>query len=98
MTRITIPESRLRANVYTESRYAEFVERAEVRRVLDLRLPVARAEDVLRSKIWMFEDLSRRPAQRLSDLADITRMIDANPRLYEGVPHAILQRIASLGA
>jgi len=95
---ITAADSRLRANVFTETRYAEFVERAEMRNVFDLDLPIARLEDVLRTKVWAWQDTSRKPAKRFYDLADIARLIESYPKLQPQVPPAALQRIAMLGA
>lgn len=95
---ITAADSRLRANVYTETRYAELVERAEMRNVFDLDLPIARLEDVLQTKVWAWQDTSRKPAKRLYDLADIARLIESYPKLQPQVPPPALQRIAMLGA
>lgn len=94
---ITTADSRLRANVYTESRYAPFVERAERRTVFDLNLPVARLEDVLLAKVWAWQDTSRKPALRLYDLADIARLLESYPKLQPQVPPIALQRIGMLG-
>lgn len=95
---ITAADSRLRANVYTESRYAEFVDRAEMRNAFDLNLPVARLEDALQARIWAWQDVSRKPAKRMHDLADIARLIELYPKLQTLVPPVALQRIAMIGA
>src|ERR1700693_2735 len=44
--------SNLRVQFQTDPRYADFVERASIREVLGLQLPVATVEDVLQGKIW----------------------------------------------
>ena len=85
--------SDLRAQVQTDPRYAEFVERAAPREVLGLVLPVASLKDVLRGKVWAVQDPSRRPSKRQKDLADIARLLEAHPRLRNQVPADILSRL-----
>lgn len=94
---ITAAESRLRANVHTESRYAEFVERAEQRVVFDLDLPVARLEDVMRARVWDWQDVSRKATIRMYALADIARLLESYPKLKPLVPPDALQRLAMVG-
>lgn len=95
---ITAAGSDLRVNVFTESRYAEFVQHAAMKQVLGMTLPVASVEDVLRGKIWLYEDVSRKKSKRLSDTADIARLLEANPKLRAHVPERILRQIESVGA
>ena len=85
--------SRLRVQIQTDPRYASFVERASVRDVLDLKLPVAQVEDVLHGKIWAASDPKRRASKRQKDLADIARLIENYPRLRSEVPPDILARL-----
>lgn len=85
--------SDLRAQIQTDPRYFAFVDRAAVRDVLGLRLPVAALEDVLQGKVWAVTDTSRRPSKRQKDLADIARLIEAHPELRRRVPADILARL-----
>jgi hypothetical protein len=78
--------SDLRVQIQTDPRYAPFVERAETRELLGLRLPVASLEDVLQGKVWAVSDPARRPSKRQKDLADIARVLEAYPALREHVP------------
>lgn len=94
---ITHPESSLRVHVLTETRYAEFVERAVPRALLGLTLPVAALEDVLRGKLWALEDPVRSPVQRQKDLLDIARLVEAHPALRSQVPAALQQRLLAFG-
>jgi len=55
-----------------------------------LRLPVAAPEDVLQGKIWAVQDAERRPSKRQKDLADIARLLEAQPALRERVPAEVL--------
>ena len=90
---VSLRGSDLRVQVQTDPRYAEFVGRAARRDVLGLTLPVAALEDVLRGKVWAALDPERRPSKRQKDLADIARILEANPRLRVAVPAEILARL-----
>lgn len=90
---VSLHGSHLRAQIQTDPRYASFVERAEVREVLGLELPVARVEDVLQGKVWAAMDPTCRPSKRQKDLADIARLIEMDPPLRERVPAEVLGRL-----
>lgn len=83
-------DSDLRLQIQTDPRYEAFVTRARVRDVLGLRLPVAAPEDVLQGKIWAIQDEGRRPSKRIKDLADISRLIEADLELRKRVPADVL--------
>jgi len=86
-------QSDVRIQIQLDPRYAPFVDRATVRRVLDLDVPVAAIEDVLLGKIWAVQDSSRRSSKRQKDLADIARVIEAFPNLRETLPADVRQRL-----
>ncbi len=88
--KVSAPGSDLRVQIQTDPRYAPFVERAETRELLGLRLPVARLEDVLQGKVWAVSDPERRPTKRQKDLADIARILEASPARRERVPAGVL--------
>src|SRR5439155_20593984 len=92
---VSAPGSDLRAQVQTDPRYYPFVDRAEPREVLGVRVPVARLEDVLQGKIWAATDATRRPSKRQKDLADIARLLEAHPDLRPQVPSEVLARLES---
>jgi hypothetical protein len=83
--------SNLRVQFQTDPRYGEFVERASVREVLGLQLPVASIEDVLQGKIWAALHPDRRSTKRKKDLLDIERLLESFPGLKGRVPDDILQ-------
>jgi hypothetical protein len=85
--------SDLRVQLQTDPRYAAFVERASVRDVLGLSLPVAAVEDVLQGKVWAVQDPKRRPSKRQKDLADISRLLEAHPELRPSVSQDVLARL-----
>ena len=87
--------SDLRVQFQTDSRYADFVERASDREVLGITLPVASLDDVLRGKVWAAQDPDRRASKRQKDLADIARLLEAHPHLRDQVPAEILSRLIS---
>lgn len=90
---VSEPGSDLRVQLQTDPRYAPFVDRATVRDVLGLPLPVACLEDVLQGKVWAALDLDRRPSKRQKDLADIARLLEAYPSLRQQVPPQVLSRL-----
>jgi hypothetical protein len=83
---LTLPGSDLRIQLKTDPRYQDFIARGEPRRVLGYPLHVAAARDVLQGKMWAQEDAARRLSKRQKDLADILRLIEANPELGEHLP------------
>lgn len=85
--------SDLRVQIQLDPRYPPFAERANERDVLGERLPVARVEDVLQGKIWAVHDPERRASWRQKDLADIARLIEAEPALRAHVPQDVLGRL-----
>ncbi len=94
---ITAPNSQLEVNVHTDSRYIEFVTRAERRTALGLVLPVARLEDVLQEKIDSSQAPTRVGWKRLKDLSDILRLLEAYPKLRAQTPPNILAKFHAVG-
>lgn len=90
---VSQPGSDLRVQVQMDPRYASFVDRASVRDVLGIPLPVAAIEDVLQGKVWAATDSTRRPSKRRKDLLDVERIVEAYPHLRDRLPPAILTQI-----
>ncbi len=90
---VTILDSDVRVQIQTDERYGSFVERASIRAVLGLELPVASVEDVLQGKIWAVLDSERRGSKRQKDLADIARILENYPQYRSKVPQEILERL-----
>jgi hypothetical protein len=91
---ISSPASDLRVQFQTDPRYGDFVERASVRDVLGLNLPVAGIEDVLQGKIWVASDPTRRATKRRKDLLDIERILEAYPQLRTRLPEELLRLLS----
>ena len=89
---VSAPSSDLRVQFQTDPTYASFLQRAAVRDVLGIPLPVAHVEDVLQGKIWAARDPAP-PSKRQKDLADIARLIEAFPALRPRVPGDVLARL-----
>lgn len=90
---VSLAGSDLRVQFQTDPRYSAFVEGAEPRDVLGLRMPVASLENVLTGKVWAVQDPGRRPSKRQKDLADIARLIETHPHLRDLVPREVLSRL-----
>ena len=90
---VSAPESKLQVQIQTDPRYFDFVERAEIRDVMDFQLPVAQLEDLLKGKIWAFSDTTRRKSKRQKDLADIARIIEVARELREQLPDELLSKL-----
>jgi hypothetical protein len=91
---VASPGSQLRVQIQLDPRYFGFPERASIRDVLGLNLPVAAVEDVLDGKVWAALDSTRRPSKRRKDLLDIERLLEAQPRLRSRVPAEILAKLS----
>jgi hypothetical protein len=60
-------------------RYQDFPNRAVPANVLGVPVKVAAIEDLIRSKVWAYNDPERRPAKRFKDAADIANLVEAFP-------------------
>ena len=90
---VSSPQSKLQVQVQTDPRYFDFVERAEMRDVMDFQLPVAQIEDILKGKVWAAMDTTRRKSKRQKDLADIARILEVSPELRAQVPAELLSKL-----
>ena len=90
---LTTDKSDLRIQLQTDSRYQDFISRAESRTVLGYNMKVANIEDVFQGKIWAYSDDQRRKSKRQKDLADIVRLIEVKPSLAKQLPASIKKRI-----
>ncbi len=91
---ISAAGSDLLVPIQTDERYFGFPDRAAIRDVLGLPLPVAQKEDLLQGKVWAVSDAARRPSKQRKDLLDIERMLEAFPELHDLVPASVRRRLA----
>ncbi len=89
-------ESDLRIQIQTDQRYQSFITGAQDQTVLGYPMKVAVIEDLLRGKVWAYQDKRRRPSKRQKDLADIIRLVEVRPELEESLPPDIRGRIKEL--
>jgi hypothetical protein len=54
---------------------------------------VASLDDTLKGKIMACSDASRRQSKRIKDLADIARLVESHPRLWNSLPAELQQRV-----
>lgn len=56
-------------------------------------LRVASLEDTLLGKVLAWQDKSRRQSKRSKDFTDIVRLVEAHPKLWEGLLEELKQII-----
>jgi len=90
------PGSKLQVQIQLDPNLSQYVERAEVRDVLGLPLPVASPADLLASKAAAAMEPRRRPSKRGKDLLDLARLTDVFPELRSTLPPELAERIRAL--
>ncbi len=77
----------------TEDFYRDVPSRAVPADVHGILMRVASLEDTLRGKVKAWSEPARRQSKRLKDLADIARLVEAHPRLWDGLPDVLKGQI-----
>ena len=85
--------SKLNIQFTTDSRYQDFLANAAEREVLGLRIPVASLEDIVRGKVWAWQDEQRRSTKRKKDELDLMRIAEAYPQLRSLLPRQIVEQL-----
>jgi len=75
--------SKVGIQLTTEGSYRDFAERGVAADVHGILLRVASLEDTLTGKVRAWSDPTRRQSKRLKDLADIARLVESHPELWE---------------
>jgi hypothetical protein len=88
-----LPGSRLRLQITINSRYAEFPARAQDGKIFDVAVPVAALADLVRGKIWAYQDEGRRASKRAKDRADLIRLAEGHPSVISQVPAGLIPEI-----
>lgn len=86
-------ESKLSLQLTTDPRYQGFPSRAERREVLGRIVPVAALTDVIRGKVWAWQDKNRRLTKRKKDELDLLRIAEAHPHLAAPMPVEIVRQL-----
>lgn len=79
----------------TEAFYRDFPSRAVPADVHGILLRVASLEDTLRGKIKAWSEPERRQSKRIKDLADIARLVEAHPQLWDLLTDELKKQIRS---
>ena len=81
----------------TEAFYSDFPSRAVPADVPGILLRVASLEDTLSGKIKAWSEPERRQSKRIKDLADIARLVEAHPQLWESLTDDLKKQIDTPG-
>jgi hypothetical protein len=87
------PGSELNVQFTTDSRYQDFLAGAIQRRVLGVAVPVASLEDIVRGKVWAWQDKQRRSTKRKKDELDLMRIGEAQSQLRRLIPAEIVKQL-----
>ena len=77
----------------TEDFYRDFPSRAVPADVHGILLRVASLEDTLRGKMKAWSEPERRQSKRIKDLADIARLVEAHPQLWDLLTNDLKQQV-----
>jgi hypothetical protein len=89
----TMPGSELRIQFSLDPRYQEFVADTKAKKVLGEQVPVASLVNVVRGKLWAWNDDARRPTKRKKDELDLMRILEAYPELRSKMPKEISDQV-----
>jgi hypothetical protein len=75
--------SKISIQLSTEDFYKDFPTRSIPADIHGILMRVASLEDTLRGKIKAWRDMERRQSKKIKDLADIARLVENHPRLWD---------------
>jgi len=81
----------------TEEFYRDFPSHAVPADVHGILLRVASLEDTLRGKMKAWSEPARRQSKRIKDLADIVRLVEAHPHLWDSLSDDLKQQVQHPG-
>jgi hypothetical protein len=87
------PGSELNVQFTTDPRYQDFLAGATECEVLGVQVPVASLEDIVRGKVWAWQDEQRRSTKRKKDELDLMRIAEAHPALRRLIPAEIVKQL-----
>lgn len=86
---ITHKDSNLKIQIQRDERYQEFIKKAKLHTVLGYNMMVAQKKDILRGKLWAYQDTDRDELKRDKDLLDIKRLVRKYPKITKLLPEEI---------
>ena len=87
------PGSKLNVRFTTDDRYQDFLGNLTRREVLGVVVPVASLENIVRGKVWAWQDEQRRSTKRKKDELDLMRIAESHPQLRERIPAQIVKQL-----
>lgn len=88
-----IRESKLNVQFTTDPRYQDFLGSETEREVLGIRVPVASLENIIRGKVWAWQDSTRRSSKRKKDELDLLRIAETYPEMRRLIPAEIVAQL-----
>ena len=85
--------SKLNAQFTTDERYQDFLSDTSERDVLGMLVPVATLENIIRGKVWAWQDAERRLSKRKKDELDLIRIAESRPDLGHLIPAEIANQL-----
>ena len=85
--------SKVSIQLSTEGFYRDFPSRSVPADVHGILLRVASLEDTLRGKMKAWSESGRRQSKRIKDLADIARLVEAHPRLWDSLSDELKRQV-----
>lgn len=85
--------SQVSIQLSTEDVYLSFPSRSVPADVHGILLRVASLDDTLTGKILAWKDTSRRQSQRIKGFADIARLVESHPNLWNRLPNELKPQI-----
>ncbi len=86
-------QSKISLQLSTEDFYRQFPARAVPADVHGILLRVASVEDTLSGKVKAWRTDSRRQSKRLKDLADIARLLETHPQLWDSLGNDVKEQL-----
>jgi hypothetical protein len=86
-------DSKLNLQFTTDLRYQDFLGSESERQVLGIAVPVATLENIIRGKVWAWQDATRRLSKRKKDELDLLRIAEAYPELRRLIPAQIVEQL-----
>jgi hypothetical protein len=90
---VTAEDSGLMLVIERDPRFGAFVARSVACELLERYLPVAGAEDLLRSRLWRWPEPDRSPVERAKLVYDVARLVEAFPHFEDLVPDDLRRRL-----
>lgn len=89
--------SKVSIQLTTEDMYRDFASRGVAADVHGILMRVASLEDTMAGKIRAWSDPTRRQSKRIKDLADIARLVESHPELWQSLPDDLRSQINEPG-